>query len=177
MKLSPHDIKNQEFKKSVRGFDKEEVAAFLEKLADNIFELLQENETLKADLQKANEKLSEFKKIEKNIQDTIAKANEASSRTIESAKKQAKLLIQETELKAQQIIVKAKENANELRNAIIQLREEKLAIVSKLKAVINSQAHLLEMKVENAAREDEPVKKIEKSSKFNIDVDDIADKL
>lgn len=177
MKLSPQDIKRQEFKKSVRGFDREEVVAFLGKLADDIKILLKENEILKSELQKANDKLAEYKRIEKNLQDTIAKANESSSRTMESAKKQAKLLIQETELKAKQIIEKAKENANELRNAIIQLREEKLTIVSKLKAVINSQAHLLEMKVEDSVKEYEPVKKIERTGKINIDVDDIADKL
>jgi cell division initiation protein len=177
MKLSPQDIKRQQFRKSLRGFDTEEVDAFLEKLADDIDALLKENDTLKNEFLAASEKLNEYKKHERNIQDTITKAQETSSRTIESAKKQANLMIKETELKAQQIIEKAKENADELRNAIIQLREEKMTIISKLKAVINSQAHLLEMKVENAAQEDEPVKTIEKRSRINIDVDDIADKL
>ncbi|KAB2842088.1 MAG: DivIVA domain-containing protein, partial [Melioribacteraceae bacterium] len=40
MKYTPFSIKNQEFNKSVRGFDKEEVHAFLEKLAEE-FERLQ----------------------------------------------------------------------------------------------------------------------------------------
>jgi cell division initiation protein len=177
MKLSPQDIKRQEFKKSVRGFDKEEVYAFLEKLADDIDEMLKKNESLKKELETANENLAEYRKLEKNIQDTLSKVQESTSRSIESAKKQANLIIQEGELKAQQIIEKAKEGANEVRNAVIQLREEKLAIISKLKAVINSQAHLLEMKVENALKETEPSKTIEKSSKINIDADDIADKL
>ncbi|MDO8549011.1 MAG: DivIVA domain-containing protein, partial [Ignavibacteria bacterium] len=118
-----------------------------------------------------------YRKLEKNIQDTLSKAQESSSRSIESAKKQANLVIQVAELKAQRILEKAKESANDVRNAVIQLREEKLTIISKLKAIINSQAHLLEMKVENAVKEDEPIKTIEKSSKVNIDVDDIADKL
>ncbi|OGU77641.1 MAG: cell division protein DivIVA [Ignavibacteria bacterium RBG_16_34_14] len=177
MKLSPQDIKRQEFKKSLRGFDKEEVQAFLEKLADDIDELLKENESLKKELETVNENLAEYRKLQKNIQDTLAKAQESSSRSIESAKKQANLIIQEAELKAGQILEKAREGANDVRNAVIQLREEKLAIISKLKAVINSQAHLLEMKVENALKEDEPAKTIEKSSKIKIDVDDIADKL
>ncbi len=177
MKLSPQDIKQQEFKKSVRGFDKEEVQAFLEKLADDIDELLKENDSLKTELETATQKISEYRKLEKDIQDTLSKAQESSSKSLESAKKQANLLLQEAELKAQQVIDKAKEKANDIRNAVIQLREEKISIVSKLKAVINSQAHLLEMKVENAAKEQEPVKKIEKISKINIDADDIADKL
>ena len=47
MKLSPENIKKQEFKNSFRGFDKEEVQAFLEKLADDVDELQKENEELK----------------------------------------------------------------------------------------------------------------------------------
>src|SRR4030066_257931 len=102
MKLSPQDIKRQEFKKSLRGFDKEEVQAFLEKLADDIDELLKENESLKKELETVNENLAEYRKLQKNIQDTLAKAKESSSRSIESAKKQANLIIQEHELKAGQ---------------------------------------------------------------------------
>ncbi len=177
MKLSPQDIKRQDFKKSVRGFDKEEVQAFLEKLSEDIDELQKENEFLKKELETANENLVEYKKIEKDIHDTLSKAQESSSKSIESAKKQANLALQEAELKAQQIIEKSKENANDVRNAIIQLREEKFAIISKLKAIINSQAHLLEMKVENSVKEVEPIKTVEKSNKLNIDADDIADKL
>ena len=177
MRLSPQDIKRQEFKKSVRGFDKEEVQAFLEKLADDIDELQKESDELKKELENANENLSEYKKLEKEIQDTLANAQETTSRSIDSAKKQANLTIQEAEFKSQQIIEKAKEDANELRNALIQLREEKFTIISKLKAVINSQANLFEIKVEGAAKENEPAKAMEKSSKININIDDIADKL
>jgi len=177
MKLSPENIKKQEFKKSLRGFDKEEVQAFIEKLADEIDGLQKENDSLKKDIDEANGQLADFRRIEKNIQDTLAKAQESSTRNIESAKKQTNLMIQEAELKAQQLLDKARENANEVRNAVIQLREEKQVIVSKLRAVINSQAHLIEMKIENADKETEPARTIEKSSAINIDADDIADKL
>jgi len=177
MKLSPENIKKQEFKKSLRGFDKEEVQAFIEKLADEIDDLQKENDSLKKDIDEANGQLADFRRIEKNIQDTLAKAQESSTRNIESAKKQTNLMIQEAELKAQQLLDKARENANEVRNAVIQLREEKQVIVSKLRAVINSQAHLIEMKIENADKETEPARTIEKSSAINIDADDIADKL
>ncbi len=40
MKFSPLSIKKQDFSRSVRGFDKEEVQAFLEKLADEFEDLL-----------------------------------------------------------------------------------------------------------------------------------------
>lgn len=177
MKPIPSNIKRQEFKTSLRGFDKEEVQAFLEKLADDINELIKENEALQKNLDLANSKILEYRKLEKNLQDTLSKAQESSTRSIESAKKQTNLMLQEAELKAQQILAKAKGNADKVRDAVIQLREEKGILVSKLKAIINAQAHLLEMKVESVAKEVELPKTIEKTSKVDIDVDGIADKL
>lgn len=177
MRLSPENIKRQEFKSSFKGFDKEEVQAFLEKLADDIDELQKENEELKVKFEEVNKQLSEFKKLEKNIQGTLAKAQESSSRSVESAKKKTNLIIQEAELKAQKILEKARQNANDVRNSLVQLREERNFIVSKLTAIINSQAHLLEIKVEDEVREKEPTDTVEKASKVDINPDDIADKL
>ena len=63
MKFSPMSIKNQEFSKSVRGYDREEVQALLAKLSDEFQTLQHENEQLKQDLDAANIKLNEFRKI------------------------------------------------------------------------------------------------------------------
>ncbi|MCJ7552777.1 MAG: DivIVA domain-containing protein [Ignavibacteriaceae bacterium] len=177
MKISPVSIKRQEFSKKMRGYDPEEVQAFLEKLADDIDELLNENEELNVVVETLNEKLTEFQKIEKNLQDTLLKAQESSTKAIESTKKQSNLMIKEAELKAAQIVEKARESANEIRSAVINLREERDLIVSKLKAIINSQAHLLEVKVEQAGDEKVLTKKQAAPQKLDIDLDDIVDKI
>ena len=51
-------------------------------------------------------------------------------------------MIKEAEIKASQIIEKAKENANEIRNSVINLREEKDLIVAKLKSIVNHHRHI-----------------------------------
>ncbi len=40
MKLTPISIKSQEFSKSLRGYDSEEVKTYLEKLANEIEEMI-----------------------------------------------------------------------------------------------------------------------------------------
>lgn len=177
MKISPASIKLQEFAKKMRGYDPEEVHAFLEKLADDADDLVKENDALKEQVEALNEKLSEFKRIEKNLQETLLRAQESSTKAIESTKKQSNLIIKEAELKSAQIIEKARESANEIRNAVINLREERDLIVAKLKAIINSQAHLLELKVEDAGEEKPKQKSQESARKLDIDLDDIVDKL
>ncbi len=177
MKISSIEIRQQEFEKKMRGYDPEEVKSFLEKIADELDELLKENESLKAELENANEQINEYKKIEKNLQDTLLKAQDSSTKSLEAAKKQSGLLIKEAELKASQIVEKARENADEIRNAVVNLREEKDLIIAKLKAIVSTQANLLELKVSNAADEKLSGKKIEESKKMDIDINDILNKI
>ena len=177
MKVSPISIKKQEFNKSFRGYDPEEVQAFLDKLSDEFDELQKENNSLREALETANANLTEFRRIEKNLQDTLLKAQESSSKAIDSVKKQTGLMVKEAEIKANQILEKARENANEIRDAVIRLREERDLLISKLKAMIESQAHLFEIKVKESGAETPAMKKPEQPKKVDINVDDIVNKI
>ena len=177
MKISPVEIRQQEFTKKMRGYDTDEVQNFLESLAEELEKLNSENESLKEDLQSLTEQVNEYKKIEKNLQDTLLKAQDNSAKSMEATKKQTNLMIKEAELKASQIIEKARENTNEIRNAVINLREEKDLILAKLKAIVSSQSNLLELKVERAGDEKSTGKKIEEKNKMDIDINDILNKI
>lgn len=177
MKVSPISIKKQEFNKSLRGYDPEEVQAFLDKLADEFSGLQKERDSLEEELENTKTQLVEFRRIEKNLQDTLLKAQESSSKAIDSVKKQSSLMVKEAEIKANQILEKARENANEIRDAVIKLREERDLLISKLKAMIDSQAHLFEIKVKDAGDESPVLKKPEQSKKVDINVDDIVNKI
>lgn len=177
MKISPINIKKQEFNKSLRGYDTGEVHAFLERLADEFDELQKQNESFKQELENANAHLAEFRRIEKNLQDTLLKAQDSSAKAIDSTKKQTNLMVKEAEIKANQILEKARENADEIRDAVIKLREERDLIISKLKAMVDSQANLFEMKVKDAGEESPVMKKPEQAKKVDIDIDDIVNKI
>ena len=116
-------------------------------------------------------RLAEFRKIEKNLQSTLLKAQESSSKSLESTKKQANLIVKEAEIKASQILEKARENANEIRNAVIHLREERDMIVSKLKAIINTQSKIIETKLQEKEHQ-EKVSKVEEKEVGNKEVGD-----
>ncbi len=78
MKISPTEIRQQEFTKKMRGYDPDEVQNFLESLAEEFDKLNVENESLKTEVQSLSEQVNEFKKIEKNLQDTLLNAQESS---------------------------------------------------------------------------------------------------
>jgi len=177
MKISPIEIRQQEFTKKMRGYDSDEVQNFLESLAEELDKLNTENESLKSEVESLTEQVNEFKKIEKNLQDTLLSAQESSAKSMDATKKQTSLMIREAELKASQIIEKARESTNDIRNAVVNLREEKDLILAKLKAIVSSQANLLELKVERAGDEKIKGKKIEESNKMDIDINDILNKI
>ena len=91
MKLSPLLIKKQEFEKSMRGYNVEEVQTFLDKISSEMEELLNENEKLKQEVAGLKHQVEEFQKIEKNLQDTLIKTQETSTEIVDSAKKQSAL--------------------------------------------------------------------------------------
>lgn len=179
MKITPEIIKTKEFTKSLRGYDADEVNAFMEKLAVEVEELMNENETLIDEINELKTSLDGYKKIEKDLQTKLLKAQDSSAKSIEAAKKQTGMIVKEAELIAADIIEKAKQNANEIRDAVINLREEKDLIISKLKAIVNTQSTLLEGKVKNIdkGQQESEKTKLQLKGDLDVDIDDIVNKL
>jgi cell division initiation protein len=179
MKLTPTDIKTQEFTKSRKGYDADEVKAFLEKIVEEVENLMNENETLLDETEELKANLDEYKKIEKELQTKILNVQNSSAKSIEAAKNQTDMMLKEAESKAARIIEKAKESANEIRDSVIDLREEKNLIISKLKAIVNTQSTLLEgkvKKIDEAQQEPDKTKQQPKDD-LDVDVDDIVNRL
>jgi len=177
MIFTPDSIKKQEFKKSFRGFDKEEVHAFLEKLSTEFESLFNENEALKTELEGAKQKLEKYLQIENKIQETLTDTETKSSQIIKDAKLQAGEILRLAEEKSTELLQKSREEADKLKSTVINLREEKEILLTKLKTVINYQAHLLEIKVEEAGEEIKESRRPEPSSGVEVDVNDIVQKL
>lgn len=181
MKFTPFGIRSQEFNRTVRGYDRDEVKAFLEKIADEFERMQNENDKFKLDLEKMDEQLKEFKRLEKNLQTAFLSATETSSKAVESTKKQTALILKEAELKAAQLVENAKEAANKTRDSVLKLREEKKLLVARIKALIDTQASMLEFNVENIEtkpKKKQPTKIEEQADdQSEINVDDILEKL
>lgn len=185
MKFSAVNIRNQQFSVSFRGYDKDEVKLFLEKLADEYEKLDNELESLKKENEKNIAELTGYRNTEKNLQSTLLKARDTSVKAIEAAKKQAAAIVREAEIKSAQLIGSARQNADEMRSTVIKLREEKNLIVAKLKAFVQSQSRLLDFETAESADEAaaampaaQPAEEIKPvPAADDIDIEDILKKL
>ncbi len=178
MKFSQFSIKNQEFNKSFRGYDPDEVKIFLERMSEWFSIVQTENEQLKNELNAAEEQISEFKRIEKNLQNALINAQESANSAKEEARKHTAIIVEEASIKSSRIIEKAKEEELNLRKKISELDEARKLLLSKLRATIETQAKVLGMEDEIPPSKFsvKPEMRVEKS-KSNIDVDKIVEKL
>ncbi len=145
MKLSPLDIKKQQFTKIFRGVDPSEVDAFLGIVSSELEESQKQNKELSQKLIELQTQLKDYKAVEKAMQDTFLQAQETTGRSIENARKESQLIIHEAELKASQIIDKARSELTALKEQVTILKTKKDSIVSRLKMLLNSELELIKM--------------------------------
>ena len=80
MRLTPLDIKKQEFKKVMRGYDQVEVDTFMEMLSNEFEELLKQQKDSREKAVELDTQLKDYRQIEKTLQQTLLQAQEALDR-------------------------------------------------------------------------------------------------
>ena len=87
MKISPMDIQRQVFGKRFRGFDVDEVRAFLAVVAEEVAALQREKDQVDQQLRHLEQIVSEHRERETILKNTLLTAQKASEDIRESARK------------------------------------------------------------------------------------------
>ncbi|HNW61331.1 MAG TPA: DivIVA domain-containing protein [bacterium] len=145
MKLTPLDIRKQEFKKSMRGYDPEEVEAFLIMVADELELLLRDKNLQSDELIKLRTQLRDYQQVEHTLRETLMKATSTVEESRFNSLREAELRIHEAELQAEKIIEQAKEELQELHSEINLLRAQKESFSRRLRHLLESQIELLDV--------------------------------
>lgn len=143
MNLTPLDIRKQEFRKALRGFDPDEVQAFLDMVGAEYERLLEKNKQLGNRLIELETKLKDYQESEKNLRETLLNVQEVKKQSEESSRKQADLIIKESELKALEIIEMARKQARQMRDEVNILKTQKESFINRLRQILISQIELL----------------------------------
>lgn len=143
MKLTPLDVRKQEFRKTLRGFDPVEVQTFLDMVAEEYEQVLEDNKQLNRRLVELETKLQDFQETEKNLRETLLNVQEVKKQSEESSRRQADLVIKESELKALEIIESARKHARKMRDEVNILKTQKESFINRLRQILISQIELL----------------------------------
>ncbi|MDD5362697.1 MAG: DivIVA domain-containing protein [Ignavibacteria bacterium] len=98
MIISSKDIKKHDFKKSLRGYDTDEVDAFLETVSGHYERLMVDNKNQADRIKSLLQDIEIYKENESNLQKAIVRSQELGEEIVSAAKKRSELIIQEAEL-------------------------------------------------------------------------------
>ena len=104
MKITPIEITNKEFKKTMRGYSVDEVDEFLDEIVEEYEGIFRENIYLKEKIEINNERLEHYKNLEETIQNTLVLAQTTADKTKEQADNEASYIIDNASEKAARII-------------------------------------------------------------------------
>jgi cell division initiation protein len=144
MRITPLDVRKQEFRRGMRGLDPDEVYAFLATVADEYEAALNDNKALRERLLELDDKVQEYRTIERTLRDTLVTAERVTVESKENARREATLIIKEAQLQAERSLRDISSEAVRLRQEIQRLRSHRDAYVAKMKVVAESHVKFIE---------------------------------
>ncbi len=169
MKMTPLEIKSQEFGKSFRGYDPFEVDTFLDSLATQVEELSRENSLLREKISSLEEKTGEYKRMEDTFQEMLLTTQKSTEEIKKNAQKESDLVIREAKVKADKMLEETHQKLSELRKELVDLKSLKRSFILKLKSTLQVQEQLLE----EMEKEESSLPKLRFSRKEDLTEDEL----
>ena len=144
MRITPMDIEQQEFSKSFRGYNEEEVDDFLDKIVKDYEELINENVRLNEEIEKMQEKLKEFSEIEETLRSALLNAQKSAEEMKGRVESEAKIIIEKAELEAKSLKQQVFQKEDIMKNEIDNLRRYKYNFKEKFKSMLNLYLKMIE---------------------------------
>ncbi len=161
MRITPLDIQQKQFPMKFRGFDVEEVYAFLEVVREEMEELLRENASLKETAQRAENQIKEHKDMESTLRETLITAQNMVEDYKTNARKEAELLVKEAELRSDSMMKEAQEKVIKIHEDIVDLKGIRRHFKEELKRLIESHMKMLEFDKEREGEGSESLRREE----------------
>jgi len=144
MRITPMDIEQQEFTRSFRGYNEEEVDDFLDKIVKDYEELINENVRLNEEIERMQEKLKEFSQIEETLRSALLNAQKSAEEMKGRVESEAKIIIEKAELEAKSLKQQVFQREDLVKNEIDNLRRYKFTFKEKFKSMLNLYLKMLE---------------------------------
>ena len=153
--LTPVDIHRKNFRRSMRGYDVDEVNGFLDDIIETMAGIMDENEHLREALTREKKNNEEFRKLEDNVRNTLAIAQKTANETLARAKSHANQIIsaaekesnnirREAELSVQGDVDEAKMKLKLIVTEYERIVQEKNKFLKRMKIALETELKLIE---------------------------------
>lgn len=114
MRITPLEIRQKTFEKGFRGYEKEEVDAFLLTLSVEWEKNIEDIRTLKAKIELQDKELTKLREIENSLYKTLKTAETTGTTLVEQANKSAELIMKEAQMNADALLNDSRYSAKNL---------------------------------------------------------------
>jgi cell division initiation protein len=148
MRLSAMDIRQQQFAvKLIRGFDPQEVDAFLEEVADDWDELGKENNLLKGQLATLEDQKKVMEDQNRTLQESLVLAQKMAEEFKENSRRAAELVMREAQLQAEKLMEEKRQELSKLTLDIDALKQQKRQLSEELLSTLRMYQRLVEQRL------------------------------
>ncbi len=142
--LTPMDIHNKEFGKSMRGFNCDEVNEFLNEVIQAYEILYRENREMTDKVEQMEKRLQQYESTEETMRNTLVLAQETGENVKEAARKEADLILQNAEQQRKVILEDANRALREAEARYATIANEMAVFRAKVESILTAQLQLLD---------------------------------
>ncbi len=153
MNLTPLEIQKQTFARSLKGYNLDEVRAYLHLVAEEIERLVRDVDRLSRENAMLREDLDDHLQREQILKDTLLSAQRVSEEVRANGRKEAELIVKDAELLSERLVNQAMTRVADLERAIQDLKIERTASRNKLQGTIGVVQQILMLDAEEEAND------------------------
>lgn len=142
--LTPLDIENKRFSKTIKGYNADEVDDFLDQVTLEYERLYKENAEFKNKLERLEKELEHYKTVEHTLQNTLLMAQSTADDIKTMAQKQADQIIDDAKIEAQKLVEDVNKDEVEVRRKTEELKKQFGVYKAKMEALLIAQLELLQ---------------------------------
>ena len=120
--LPPHELKNKNFSRVLRGYNSVEVDEHINFIIEKYTELYRQNDELERKLKLAEAQLAEFRADEESIRSALVNAQKASAKIISEANDRADIILRSARNNCNKIIASFRGELQKQRQELLELR-------------------------------------------------------
>ena len=158
MSVSRIDVLNRSFAKSLRGYDTNEVDAFLQEVAETLGRLSEERTLLTNRVALLEAELVSFREREATLRDTLMTTQRMTEGLKATAQREAQVIVAEAQARAENLINQSGLKLARLQESILNAKKMKAQLSMRLRAVAEEHLRLLDMDREDDEPNYEPAK-------------------
>lgn len=143
MRITPMDIRQQQFRVRFRGFDRQEVDTFLADVAEDYERLVKDNALLKEQLAALEERSRGIEGREKLLQDTLLTTQRLAEEMKDGAKREANLLVREAEFQGDKLLEEARAEEAKVKAEILALKRTRRQLAEGLRVTLDMYQRLV----------------------------------